>query len=66
VRAKHENPDFVDATPAWPRFPALRRWDLAAQQTTILAGVLLLTAPTFLRCLGNGFVYDDHAEIGSR
>jgi protein O-mannosyl-transferase len=63
MRAKHKNPDFIDAKPAWPRFPALRRWDLDAQQTTMLAGVLLLTALTYLRCLGNGFVYDDHAQI---
>jgi hypothetical protein len=59
---QHGNSALI-ARPARPPFPALRCWNLDAQQTAMLAGVLLLTALAYLRCLGNGFVYDDHAQI---
>jgi hypothetical protein len=51
------------ASRPWLRLPALRRWNLDRAQTAILAGVLLLTLLVYLRCLGNGFVYDDRSEI---
>ncbi len=41
----------------------LRRWGLDRAQTTLLAGILLLTLLAYLRSLGNGFVYDDFAAI---
>jgi hypothetical protein len=40
-------------------FPALRSWELDSAQTAMLAGVLLITTLVYLRCLANGFVYDD-------
>lgn len=49
---------------AWfTRLPALSRWGLDGPQTATLAGVLLITAVVYLRSLGDGFVWDDHAEI---
>src|SRR5260370_16407151 len=47
----------------WLRFPALGRWNLDQTQTAMLAGVLVLTLLVYLRCLADGFVYDDHMEI---
>ncbi len=47
----------------WLRFPALGRWNLNQTQTAMLAGVLVLTLLVYLRCLADGFVYDDHMEI---
>jgi hypothetical protein len=44
-------------------FPALGRWNLNEAQTAMLAGVLVLTLLVYLRCLADGFVYDDHMEI---
>jgi len=41
------------------RFPALRCWGLDAPQSAMLAGVLVVTTLVYLRCLANGFVYDD-------
>ncbi len=41
------------------RLPALRRWQLAGAETAMLAGVLVLAAVVYLRCLANGFVSDD-------
>ncbi len=43
--------------------PALRRWELDRRETAILAGVLLFTLLVYIRCLGNGWVYDDHFRI---
>jgi protein O-mannosyl-transferase len=51
--------NFGMPAPAWFSFPALRRWQLDAKQTAMLAGILLVTALVYLRCLENQFVYDD-------
>jgi protein O-mannosyl-transferase len=48
---------------SWLGFPALRSWGLDATQTALLAGVILITALAYLRCLGNGFVFDDMFTI---
>ncbi len=45
------------------RFPALRRWNLGEKETISLIAVLLLVLIVYLRCLNNGFVYDDNSEI---
>jgi len=58
---QHRRPDIPPRE--WLRFPALRRWNLNQTQTAMLAGVLLLTLLVYLRCLADGFVYDDHMEI---
>ncbi len=42
---------------------SLGRWNLDAMHTAMLVGVLLVTAIVYLRCLGNGFVYDDYPAI---
>jgi tetratricopeptide (TPR) repeat protein len=42
---------------------SLVRWKLDAAQSAMLVGVLLVTALVYLRCLGNGFVYDDYPAI---
>src|SRR5260370_34507690 len=42
---------------------SLGRWYVDAMHTAILVGVLLVTAIVYLRCLGNGFVYDDYPAI---
>jgi hypothetical protein len=44
-------------------FPSLKRLDLDGAQTAMLRGVLLITLLAYLRCLGNGMVYDDHPMI---
>jgi len=50
---------FGMSAPAGFGFPALRRWQLDSAQTAMLVGVLLITTIVYLRCLANGFVYDD-------
>src|SRR5208282_5607178 len=40
-----------------------RRIQIPGRQRLILAGILLATLVVYLRCLGNGFVYDDHLLI---
>ncbi len=55
--------NFGMSAPAWFCFPALRRWQLDGKQTAMLAGILLATALVYLRCFGNGFVYDDYPTI---
>ena len=42
---------------------ALAGDDRALRLTLMLDGVLLLTMLVYLRCLGNGFVFDDHEMI---
>jgi len=49
------------AQPARQR--ALTGDDRALRLTLMLDGVLLLTMLVYLRCLGNGFVFDDHEMI---
>jgi len=44
---------------ALQRFPALQRWSLDSAQTAMLTCVLLLTVLVYLRCVKNGFVFDD-------
>lgn len=51
--------NFGMPAPAWFSFPAFRRWQLDSAQTAMLVGVLLITLLVYLRCLANGFVYDD-------
>lgn len=43
--------------------PGLRLWDLGRRETAMLVGVLLVTLLICARCLGNGWVYDDHLRI---
>ena len=45
------------AAPAWT--------NLSPRERLILSAILLATALVYLRSLGNGFVYDDHALIDS-
>ena len=35
---------------------------LAGSQYAALAGVVAITALVYLRCLGNGYVFDDHGD----
>ena len=43
--------------------PDAPRWRLANYDAVALAGVLLATLIAYLRCLSNGFVFDDHEMI---
>ncbi len=43
--------------------PALDRWALDRHHIAMLIGVLLFTFLAYIRCLGNGWVYDDHLRI---
>jgi len=51
--------ETISTTRPPPHFPALRYWGLDSAETAMLAGVLLITTLVYLRCLANGFVYDD-------
>jgi hypothetical protein len=48
-----------DAMVARLRFPALRRWSLDSTETAMLTCVALLTVLVYLRCIENGFAFDD-------
>ncbi len=44
--------------------PRPRIWDrIRATESAAVAGIVALTALVYLRCLGNGYVFDDHEMI---
>lgn len=43
---------------------SLARWELDSMQASALVAVLAVSGLVYLRCLGNGLVFDDHAEFG--
>src|SRR5581483_5056969 len=48
-----------EAARAGFRFPAVARWGLSGAETAMLAGVLVVTALVYVRCLTNWFFSDD-------
>jgi tetratricopeptide (TPR) repeat protein len=60
-RGAHRKPERREAAPA-KHLPPRRFWSLATLSDTPLAA-LALTLAVYLRCLGNGLVYDDHEMI---
>jgi protein O-mannosyl-transferase len=60
-RGAHRKPERREAVPV--RHPPARRlWSLATLSDTPIAAIAL-TLMVYLRCVGNGLVYDDHEMI---